>query len=299
MKSSYRYRSFIWPAFFILAGLLALLVNVGTVSVDSLYQLIDLWPLILIVSGLEIIVQRSLRGRAADLAAALIVLLAVAGAVAYVAAAPNLRATHTLNTSDSVSRLDHVSLEVDAGAATINISGGGSLDGSLYKAHIEYSGPTPKISLDRTTDKLRISQSSPDSTLFQNNKFVLNLTVSSVVTWGITANSGASTATFDLAEVNVSSLQVNTGASREDVRLGSPSGMVPVTVNGGVVAVHIHRPAGAAASIRVSGAAVNLDADGHQSHTIGHASYDTPGFADARDGYRIEVNGAACTVTLD
>ena len=90
-----RYRSFFWPAVLILAGIVALLVNLGALPVERLILLVSLWPLILIVIGLEIIVRRGFHGTAADVAAALVVILAVAGAAAYVAINPSPAASNT------------------------------------------------------------------------------------------------------------------------------------------------------------------------------------------------------------
>src|SRR5205814_2276205 len=45
--------------------------------------------------------------------------------------------------------------------------------------------------------------------------------------------------------------------------------------------------------------AVSLDADGKSMHGIGQLGYASPGFSGAADGYRIQVNGGACTVSLD
>ena len=98
--------------------------------------------------------------------------------------------------------------------------------------------------------------------------------------------------------MKVSAIAVNTGASSEDMTLGQPNGIVPVEINGGALTVHIHRPSGTEASVRVSGGADSLTADGHSQHGIGDLMYDSSGFGGS-DGYRITVNGGACTVTLD
>jgi hypothetical protein len=75
--------------------------------------------------------------------------------------------------------------------------------------------------------------------------------------------------------------------------------VVPVEINGGALTVRIHRPSGTEASVEVSGGAVNLSADGKNMHAVGHLSYDSAGLPGALNSYRIEVNGGACTVTLD
>lgn len=294
-----RYRSLFWPAVLIVVGVIAFLANTGVVSVDRLYALLDLWPLILIVIGLELILRRAVQGSAGRLAAVMVVVVAGGGAIAYVAAVPNTGVTQTLNASDTTGNLNDASVEIDVGAATITVSGSSSLGGDLYHAHIEYAGPKPQVSLDRESGTLRIAQTSSSFAFFQSRRFVLNLQLSSSVAWKISNNSGAATDTLNLGNVRVKSLDVNTGASREEITFGDPSGIVPVTINGGALTVHVHRPSGVAASVNVSGGAVGLDADGKQSHSIGSAAYESSGFASATDGYRIEVNGGACTVTLD
>lgn len=291
-----RYRSFFWPAALILIGIFALLVNSGVISTDRLTLLGDLWPLILIVIGLELIVRRGLPGSAGDVAGVLIVLLAAGGAVAYVALAPNPGATHKLDASAPVGGLDHASLEIDVGAATITVDGSGSLEGALYRAHIEYSGPKPDVNLDRSNGNLQISQGNSSFGVFQTRRFTLALQLNSSVPWTVRANGGASTETYKLANVHVGSIEINTGASREDITLGKPSGTVPITINGGALTVHLHRPAGSGASVRVSGGALSLDFDGHQNHAIGSVQEAT---GSQTDMYRVEVSGGACNVTMD
>ncbi len=290
-----RYRSFFWPAVLILAGVIALLVNTGAIPGDRLYLLVDLWPVILIVVGLELIVRRSLHGASAELAAALIVLVAIAGAAGYVALSPNPSATHTGDWSDSTGSLKKAAVEIDAGAATVTVSGSSALGADLYRAHIEYSGSQPQVELDRSSGTLTISQ--PNGTFLQSRKFALTLQLNPGVSWAISVNSGATTATLNLGNMQVSSLRINTGSSHDDITLGSPSGVVPVKVNGGELTVHLHRPGGSQFSIDVSGGEVSLDADGHHFGGIGNVGYHTGDIGS--NAYRIQVNGGQCTVTVD
>src|SRR5258708_24561075 len=105
-----RYRSYFWPAVLILVGVFALLVNSGLVAPERLDRLADLWPLILVVVGLELLVRRSLQGANAELAAVLIVVVAISGAAAYVAFGPAIPAgTQTLDVSGGVGSLNQAS----------------------------------------------------------------------------------------------------------------------------------------------------------------------------------------------
>jgi hypothetical protein len=294
-----RYRSLIWPALLILAGIIALLVNTGAIPADRLFLLVNLWPLILIVIGLELIIRRGLHGVAADAAAAAVVILAVVASAAYIAVTPSPAAASTLDLSEPAGELHQASIQLNFGSSTIEISEGSDLGSRLFQAHIE--GPNPGLDwkFDKSTGALTVSQRTHFPFAFQNGHVTAEIQLSPEVIWTIGENTGASTDTIKLPHVKVGSISINTGASREELTLGPPSGIVPVEVNGGALTVNVHRPAGIEASVGVSGGAISLNADGTSRHGIGDLHYQSSGFGGASDAYRIGVNGGACTVTLD
>jgi hypothetical protein len=294
-----RNRNLFWPAVLILIGVVALLINSGAVSPDRLYRLGDVWPLILIVIGLEILARRALHGPMADLAAVLIILVAVAGAVAYVAIGPAIPGgTRTLDASDKVGSLTQANLHVDAGAATATVDGTSALGPDLYRAHIEYSGSKPDVTLDRSTGDLEVSQNN-DFGFFGGRHLVIHIELNSAVSWSFGVSTGSASDTFNIASIKVSSIDLNTGASREDITLGTPVGIVPININGGAVTVHLHRPSGTEAAVHVSGAAANLVADGQQYHGIGDLSWQSNGYGGAGNAYQVEVSAGASNVTMD
>ena len=294
------YRSLFWPGILILIGVFALLVNVGFVPVERLDRLVDLWPLILVVIGLELIVRRSLQGPNAEIAAALIVLLAIGGAAAYVALGRSIpTGVQTLDASDKVGSLNHASARVEVGGAAITMQGSSSIGDDLFRAHIEYSGRKPDVSLDTSSGEVQISQSNTSGFFFQSPRFVLALQLNSSVRWKIAVDSGAANDVFRLSTVHVEGIEVNTGASKEDITVGAPSGTVPITVNGGALTVNVHRPPGAAASVSVSGGAASLSFDGRQSKAVGTLTAQTSDYDRVSDRYEIQVDGGACTVTVD
>jgi hypothetical protein len=295
----YRYRSFFWPAVLILVGVFALLVNSGLVAPERLARLADLWPLILVVIGLELLVRRSLQGANAELAAVLIVVLAITGAAAYVALGPAIpTGTQTLDISGGVGSLKQASARIDAGGAQMTVVGTDT-GADLYRAHIQYSGGKPDVSFDSASGDLHISQGNASGFFFQDRRFVIDLQLNTSVTWKIAVDSGASSDTLKLSNVHVADIELNTGASHEDITVGSPSGSVPITVDGGALTVNVHRPKGVAASVAVSGGAVNLTFDGRQSHAVGTVTAQTSDYNSASDRYQIQVNGGASNVTVD
>jgi len=294
------YWSLFWPAVLILVGVFALLVNAGFVPVERLDRLADLWPLILVVIGLELVVRRSLQGASAEIAAALIVLVAIGGAAAYVALGPSIpTGFQTLDASGKIGSFDHARVQVDAGGTTITMQGSSSLGDDLFRAHIEYSGRKPDVSLDASSGDVHISQSNTSGFFFQSRRFALTLQLNSSVPWKIAVNSGASSDAFMLSTVRVARIDVNTGASKEDITVGDPSGTVPININGGALTVNVHRPPGAAASVSVSGGAASLSFDGRQSKAVGTLTAQTSDYDHASDRYQIQVDGGADTVTVD
>jgi len=294
-----RNRSYFWPAILILTGVIALLAETGAISGGSLLRLADLWPVVLIVIGLELMNRRVLQNPRRDLATALMILLAAGGAVAYVAVrGPVSDSTQTMDTSDAVGSLNQATLDVDAGAATMTVEGSNSLGPDLYRAHIEYSGRKPAVSLDRSTGNLRIFTNN-DFAFFASRRFVLDVQLNSAVMWNISANTGASNDTLKLSAVKVGSITLNAGASRTDITLGRPTGVVPISVDGGAITLRLHRPSGSEAFVHVSGGAVTLNADGRQLHGVGEESWQSAGYDGAADAYHVEISGGASTVTVD
>jgi hypothetical protein len=234
-----------------------------------------------------------------DLAAALIVLVAVGGAVAYVAVrGPVSDGTQIMDTSEKVGSLNQATLNVDAGVATMTVEGKDDLGSDLYRAHIEYAGTKPQVSLDRSTGSLRIIHNG-DIGFFSSRRFVLDLQINPAVTWNISAKTGSTNDTLKLTAVKVGSISLNTGASRTDITLGRPAGIVRISVDGGAISLHLHRPSGSEAFVHVSGGAVRLDADGRHLRGVGDESWQSNGYGAAADAYLVEVNGGASTVTMD
>ena len=54
------YRSFFWPVLTIGAGVVWLLINMNIISTENLRILYDLWPILLIIAGLDVLFARKL-----------------------------------------------------------------------------------------------------------------------------------------------------------------------------------------------------------------------------------------------
>ena len=70
------YRSFFWPVIMLGAGVIWLLTNLGIIPTENLWILFQLWPVLIILIGLDVIFARRL-----PLAGALLALAAIGGVV--------------------------------------------------------------------------------------------------------------------------------------------------------------------------------------------------------------------------
>ncbi len=290
-------RRVFWPALLIVLGAVALLVNTGAIPTDRLYRLTDLWPVLLIVFGLELLISRARFPQNVEMmASVLVVAIALAGAGVYVAIGPPISsATQTMNVSQPVGDLlRQATLEIDAGAAQLHVQGDSSLDTDLFKAQIQYSGPQPTVTVE-DGGRVVVRQDSHFGYVGRESLDV-SIQLNTALPWSFAIHSGASRDVYDLSAVTVSSVEIDTGASTSDITLPVPHGNVPVRINGGAMTVHLHRPGGVAASVRVSGGTVSLTFDGERSDAVGAVGHST---APASDMYSISVNGGACTVTMD
>jgi len=292
-----RSRTYLLPALFILVGLLALLVNLGVISTDRLYRLADLWPLLLVVLGLELLVNRARLPSAVETTASvLIVAVALAGAALYVALGPAIPGgTHEMSTSIPGGGVQQASLELDVGGSKVHVQGSTSLDQDLLQAQITYSGPQPSVTFDRDTGRVVVSQNGRFG-YFGPASFAMDVQLNIGVRWSFAIHSGASDDTYDLANVNLAAVEIDTGASTEDITLPHPTGVVPLKINGGALTVRMHRPPDAGASVKVSGGAVSLNFDGDRASAVGSVSHSTGSDTDRFD---VSVNGGTCNVTMD
>jgi hypothetical protein len=175
------------------------------------------------------------------------------------------------------------------------VHGSTSLTGDLFQAQIKYSGPQPSVSLDSATGRVVIKQNG-QSGFFGRLSFQMDIQLNAAVPWKLAIHSGASKDTYALSNVNLGGVEIDTGASTEDLTLPRPTGKVPVRINGGALSVQLHRPPGTAASVKVSGGAVTLVFDGDRISAVGSVSHATE---PADDAYEVSVNGGTCAVSMD
>jgi hypothetical protein len=297
----YRNRGLLFPLVLIAIGIIVLLANTGVLSPQAFERLGDLWPLLLVILGLQLILNHTLPRQQATLIGLGAAAVIVVAAVAYAALAPAAPfGTQRFDSLERVGGLSAASLDLNYGAASIDVNAGG-LGDSLYQAHVDYPAGEnpPTISLDRETGALQIRENSSFSPfhLFGGARRNVQLTLTDQVPWSIQIGGGAAKLRLDLRHAQLSKLEISGGANQLDAQLPNPKGTVLVSVSGGANNVTIVAPAHSQWRVAVSGGVSAVTIDGSGSANVGgDFQQQSPGYGSATDRFDIEISGGASHV---
>jgi hypothetical protein len=294
----YRNRGLLFPVVLIAVGIIVLLANTGVLSPQALQRLGDLWPLLLVILGLQLILNHTLPRQQATLVGLGATVIIVVAAVAYAVLAPATSlGTQRIDSTEQLGGLSAASLDLNYGAASIDVNAGG-IAGLLYQAHVDYPGGEnpPTISLDRETGALQIRESASFSPfhLFGAQRRHVELTLTDLVPWSIQIGGGAANLRLDLRHAQLTKLDISGGANQLDAQFPTPKGTVSISVSGGANNITIVAPAHSQWRVAVSGGVSAVTINGSSSGNLGgDFQQQSPGYGSATDRFDIEISGGA------
>ena len=299
-----RRRSMFWPLILIAVGLVALAGNYGWVEPVSIVSILALWPVLLILLGIDIAFARRWPVPTLVLEVAII-----GGALALAATQPSaLRlATFSFNSSSdclnaspavSVPRgsLQSLRLTINGGAARYHLTGGAatavaaSADGTDLCLRDQTSAGAASLS---PRGDVRLTQA---GTRFSGNADI-TVQVANDLPLSLVVNAGAGEFIFDLHDVRTTDARMNIGASSTTVVLPRPTGDVPIRIEGGASSVVIEIPADVEARISVTGGLISSSSTNPRATKSGNV-IETAGYATAKDRVTVSVNGGASAVSV-
>jgi hypothetical protein len=186
-------------------------------------------------------------------------------------------------------------LELTRGAARLTIRGASIPE--LFQAR--FDRPVPQVSVDGGVVAVRYPRFSPGAWRRPWARRRGEVTLSQDVTWAIATRRGVAHLDADLRDLRVTSVEVRHGASRVELRLPRPAGVVPVRIGGGASHVRIRRPAGTAARLRVGRGVADLTFDEQEFGAVGgRLRLESPQGGGAEGRYEIEIDGGASHVQV-
>ncbi len=290
-------------------GLVFLAITLGYVGWSVMWSILMLWPVLLIALGFELL-GRSLHQPWVRALGSIALIAALAYAVGtgggFVAPWPITAGQPTLvgaTVSEPVGGVRQARLDLDIGAAEVNVSSGTE----LVEAASEGMG-APQLSVQRTGSaaRARLWMPSEDAWMWPGSvDRRLDVRLSDAVNWDVRIEAGAAAVDADLSDIPVRALSLEPGVSDCTVRLGQPGGGERATaeIEGGVSAVKLLVPEGVDAR-------VTAEESGLAGHTIrgdfesqGGRVWQTPGYRAARASgepvWDISVSTGVGAVTVD
>jgi hypothetical protein len=187
-------------------------------------------------------------------------------------------------------------LEFARGAARLTIRGGAGIP-ELFRA--QFDRPAPSVSVHEGAVTVRYPRFSlrgwPRPWARRGGQVTLN----SDVSWALNIQGGVAHLDADLRGLRVEAIEATHGASRLDLRLPRPSGVVLVRIGGGDCDVRIRRPAGTPARLRIGRGVADLTLDEQEFGAVGgRLRLESHQAGAAEGGYEIEIAGGAAHVQV-
>jgi len=307
-------RGVFWPLLLIALGLIFLLQNFGFISGVSWLAVASLWPLLLVLIGLDIAFAR--RWPLPTLAVEIAV---IAAGLALVAYSPNLSpGVFVFGDSNGTGETD---VAVPRGATQLNLT----LNGGATRSYHVAGGASQLVEAHSANPDLRLrvtgaSSGRADVRLDQlSSGFFhpidagdIEIRLASDVPTSLTINVGAGEFDVDLSDVHVTDARVNVGASSMRFVVPKPSGDVAIRMNGGASNIVLVVPDGVEARIATTGGLLSLRSDntrlgsGLNTGLGGDpggcvacgSSIETRGYGAAHDRVTITISAGASSIVV-
>ncbi len=222
MQNSYRRPSLFWPVLLIGLGVLLLLQNLNLLPAGLWAALAQLWPVLFILAGLDMLLGRRSRGGIAAvlLIGGLLVAVALTWAAVRASQLPAGNAVSLVQTTQEAQRLD---VRLDFKAGELRLSGLGPSDhamegqvqngrGESVEQTYAVRGGTGRLLLRQTTNALLLPfLGRRDSAA----RWEIRLSGELPVTLDVTT--GASLTALDLSGLQLSELRLRTGVGQTEV----------------------------------------------------------------------------------
>ena len=279
MVTTRRTTGFLLPAILILGGALILLANLGTLPQDAGWRILQLWPLILVAIGVELLVPHLVQGAAAIVLALALVLVIALGGFVYALAGPSMGSASYVRfqSTSPVAGVREATLRIDDAADQVTITSR-DLGDQLYQAKIDYVGSAPGFAYGN--GDVTITRSSNFFNSWGRARDVIQLDLNQSVAWTVVMDGAGTTTRIDLSGGRLQSFHLNGAGCNVTLIAGAPHSAVTVAVDGVGIQLNVQVPAGTDYRITADGVGTSVD---------GVAQ--TSGWSAAADRYDISLNG--------
>ncbi|MFP4660608.1 MAG: toast rack family protein [Halanaerobiales bacterium] len=314
--SNYNRSQIKWGIILIGLGILFLLSTMGVIRNFNWRALLHFWPVIIIIIGLNIILKKTPLWW-------LTPVIFVLGIIAlfFISSSPGYYSydysynydfgfnppfvERDLNRHQTETELESgieemkVELNFSAGRLTLDTVRD---ERNLYEANLKTRHDRPAIDYSydegEGTASLVIKQPERRERLFNvSGRNDWKIYLSSKIPLDIKVNAGAGEFRFDLEELRIKDLTINSGAGDLDINLGTFTRNL--TLNSGAANIDLNIPDGKAVRLKTDGIISNNNFTNKGLVKQNNNLYQTPDYEESEDGLYIQINTPASNIDLD
>jgi hypothetical protein len=289
------------PLLLILAGVLFLLNNLGILDWSIWDSLWRLWPLVLVIIGIDLLVGR----RSPLLSFLLVVVVLGLGAVLLYSmggfASNGSIRQQTLNAPLNDASSATVRVDIGVGDLRLDSGEGGQLATGMLDYYEHWGTPTINTDTSGGRTTLTINQRSQGGVNvlppFTNRGLNWDIHLNPQPALVLDLNTGAGRTTVDLDKLRVSNLTLNSGVGSTTVIFPSQAGTTTASVKGGAGSIDITIPSSVEARIKVSTGLGSVNIDPRFKKTSNDL-YESSGYSDAKNKLDLTISAGVGSLNV-
>jgi len=275
-------------------GLIILLANLGYLNWSIFYNIIDLWPLILIAIGVNIMFKR--KTIVSVISWIVFFTIFIGYGIFYQGVYNN-----SINERDQFNIRDNPQvvtgqLNIKLGGTVLDINStntsliDGIYDGSNYKSETRYTHNNSHaiVSIENISGRLRFLNRKNISSSFNLNEDVI---------WDIRGDVGAVKGTLDFSNLKISNLDVSMGAGDLNIIFGDKYVETKAQIDFGASNLDIYLSDRLGAKIKIKGALNNTNLKNKGWHRVDDY-YITPGYEEAESKLILDINAGVANISI-
>ncbi len=239
----------------IVLGIIFLLTNLGYISFDVLFGILDLWPLLLIVAGINVLFNKKPIITLITWIVFFIILILYGAFYGWVNTSTDFNTHFTKPVETS-----HGEFNLDIGAAKVNIN---SEENNLLKVNtrgvkLDYSNTYKN---NKETAIFNFANRNYSSIIFSNRSSNYNFRLNEDVVWDLDLDLGAISGTLDLENVATKSIDLDMGAGNLNIILGNKYDKSDIRIDSGASNINITIPKDAGVKIKLDSSLSKINID--------------------------------------
>ncbi|CAG0934382.1 hypothetical protein TFLX_03469 [Thermoflexales bacterium] len=291
-----------WPIVLIGVGAILLLNNLGWIHGNPWAIMFQLWPVLLIALGLEILFGGATGGRA--IVSALLGLALVGGVLWILIAQPplpglnfggNLQSTNISHPFDGV---ETARVELSFGAGTGKVYALSDSRNLIEGQLRTYNTPNFSVSTlgDQTTIALSPGRGSIPFGFSPASEELWDVGLNSSVTYQLNLNVGVGQSSIDLTKLRLSGGELDGGVGTSDLYLPN-KGTFRFRINGGVGTIKIYVPSNLEVRAEVDGGLGSFHGLSRLER-VERDVYETPRFSTADNAVTLIIDGGVGSISM-